>query len=189
MRFNKIPLAKPSHSNYHGTDMYGTSVRIKPHFTRSLYSKFPIYESSLNPYGYPYGYMKPQGGGIWAADGQADAIGEPAPPSSNTPKNIWISDCVKKKLDAIPAGTNFAIDPAIGIRIGCAKEWDNKNSQSSSGKEAPILSMPASLGLVALGGVVGYFIAKSGGKDKTSGALIGAGIVALGQVAVNQLTK
>lgn len=170
MRFNKIPIARPSYSNYHGTDMYGTSVRVKPHFTRSLYSKFPIYESDVNPYGYPYGYMKPQGGGgIWAADGISD-------------KDAWISDCVKKKLAAIPAGMNFVVDPAIGIKINCEKEWNDKNSQSSSSAKISPANTAVIVGGI-IGAVAGYFTAQSNNKNSLLGILIGgvavAGVVKL----------
>src|SRR3990167_1641865 len=58
-----------------GADMYGTSVRIPTHATRSLMSKAPIYFGDPS---YPYWlnryYAKPTSGGVFAADG-ADSIG------------------------------------------------------------------------------------------------------------------
>lgn len=101
-RFSKIELNNSNYSNF-GEDMYGVKVKIPVHSQRSLYSKQPIYFTDYgSPYGYPpyggyggYGggwrnryYAKPPSGGIWAVDGKAESVGEPAPPSASSAKGI-----------------------------------------------------------------------------------------------------
>ena len=45
---------------------------------------------------------------------------------SQTEKEKFIRDCVKEAIDAIPAGQENLIDPALAIEANCEKEW-NKN--------------------------------------------------------------
>jgi hypothetical protein len=191
--FNQIDFNKHNQANDYsnfGEDMYGTNVKIPVHSYRSLYSKQPIYFTDYGSGGggggYPAGYgrrwwkqpyyAKPPSGGIWAMDGVAD-------------KDSWVADCVKNKLSAIPAGTNFIIDPAIGAKIECGKAWDDKNAQSlSSAKTSLSNNAPIIVGAI-VGAVAGYFVAKSEKVSLIGGVLIGGGAIAGVMMLLNPSEK
>jgi F0F1-type ATP synthase assembly protein I len=104
-------------------------------------------------------------------------------------RDTWIADCVKKKLDAIPAGTNFIIDPAIGVKIECAKSWDNKNAQTSSSDKTSLSNnAPIIVGAI-VGAVAGYFVAKSEKVSLIGGVLIGGGAIAGVMMLLNPSEK
>lgn len=167
--FSKIPFNSPKKYSNFAEDMYGVNVKVPVHSYRSLYSKQPIYYTDYGSGGNPYPvygrrgwrspvYAKPQGGGIWAVDGEANSA-----PSSSAP-----SVAMEETNPSSPTPNTPA---------------------SASAKEEPILRMPASFALTALGGVVGLFIASATKKDRLTGTLLGIAIVSGGQAVINTFTK
>ncbi len=89
-----------------------------------------------------------------------------------------------------PSGGLWAVDGGVDSATNTSSApVAPPASTPSTKKDAPILSLPASIALTAIGGVTGFFIAQARGKDKFTGTLLGIAIVSGGQAVINTFTK